>query len=229
MQERHHQSIDPAGPAPQLVLASGSQRRQQFLQLLGLPYTLLAANIDETPLANEEPAAMTLRLAVEKARAAAARLPADETPHLIIAADTTVALGGAIYGKPENAADAVRMLRDLRARSHQVYSAIAIFRPADGTLAVRVNTTLVEMRDYTDLEIEAYVASGDPLDKAGAYGIQARNFAPVCALQGCYSGVMGLPLADLTDLLAEFGVAAPAPAEQVCSLFNSHVCCVRRS
>lgn len=223
-----------------MILASGSLRRQEFVRQLGLPCTVLVADIDETPLPGEHPGAMTCRLAEEKARAVALRLdnaarddlPADDLPAddlsagtLIIASDTTVALGDAIYGKPLNDEDARRMLRDLRGRSHQVISAISILHLPSDRQATRINISNVVMRNYSDAEIDAYVASGDPLDKAGAYAIQAREFDPVQSMQGCYAGIMGLPLADLAGLLEEFGVTVPASIAAVCSLHNPFGCC----
>ena len=210
---------------PALILASASQRRQQFLRDLGLTFTISVADIDETPLPGELPAPMTVRLAAAKARAVAARLPASNAPLLIIASDTTVALGDVILGKPLDGADAARMLRELRGRDHEVISAVSALRLPDMSQATRINRTTVTMRDYSDDEIEAYVATGDPMDKAGAYGIQSRDFAPVVALDGCYAGVMGLPLADFCDLLATFGVQMPVAPHAACLLFNTFACC----
>ena len=208
-----------------LILASASQRRQQFLRDLGLTYTIHVADIDETPLPQEAPAAMTQRLAEAKARTVADRLPAMPADALIVASDTTVALGDEIYGKPLDAADAVRMLRALRARDHIVISAVSVLRCSDRRLATRVNVTTVTMRAYTGAEIDAYVASGDPLDKAGAYGIQSPGFAPASALDGCYASVMGLPLGDFCNLLAHFGVQPRHDAATVCLQFNPFACC----
>ncbi|HQY90817.1 Maf family protein [Caldilinea sp.] len=210
---------------PQLILASASQRRQQFLRDLGLAYTVHVADIDETPLPNEDPAAMTRRLAEAKAEAVALRLQDAAQEQIIIASDTTVALENTIYGKPVDDEDAAHMLRALRNRTHSVISAVAVLRLPDRWLETRVNTTAVTMRDYTDAEIAAYVATGDPLDKAGAYGIQSSGFAPACALDGCYAGVMGLPLADLCDLLVARGVVIPHDPAQVCAAHNSFACC----
>ncbi len=208
-----------------LILASASQRRQQFLRDLGLPFTIHVADIDETPLPQEDPAAMTQRLAEAKARTVADRLDPLPADALIIASDTTVALGAEIYGKPADAADAVRMLRDLRNRDHVVISAVSVLRLSDRRLATRVNVTTVTMRAYTDAEIDAYVASGDPLDKAGAYGIQSPGFAPACALDGCYASVMGLPLGDLCELLVGFGVQPRQDVATVCLQHNPFTCC----
>ncbi len=213
---------------PAIILASASQRRQQFLRDLGLAFTIAVADIDETPLPAEEPAAMTVRLAAAKAQAVAARLPESAAPRLIVASDTTVAIGDEILGKPLDAADAGRMLRALRNRDHRVISAVSVLQLPDMRHVTRINRTTVIMRAYSDAEVDAYVASGDPMDKAGAYGIQARGFAPVVALEGCYAGVMGLPLADFCDLLAEFGVRTPVAPRAACLLFNTFACCATR-
>jgi len=208
-----------------LILASASQRRQQFLRDLGLTFTILVADIDETPLPAEDPAAMTQRLAEAKAQAVAARLTTRAGAAIIVASDTTVALGSEIYGKPLDAPDAMRMLRDLRGGVHEVISAVTVLRTTDRRLSTRINRTLVTMRHYSDAEIAAYVASGDPLDKAGAYGIQSPGFAPACALDGCFASVMGLPLADLADLLADFDVRVMHSPAQVCAAINPFPCC----
>uniref|UniRef100_A0A7C1FDM0 dTTP/UTP pyrophosphatase n=1 Tax=Caldilinea aerophila TaxID=133453 RepID=A0A7C1FDM0_9CHLR len=210
---------------PTIILASASQRRQQFLRDLGLMFSIRLPDIDETPLPNEDPAAMTVRLAEAKAQAVARQLFAAYENVLIIASDTTVALDGKIYGKPEHAADAMRMLRDLRNRTHEVISAVTVLQPATARIATRVNRTAVTMRNYSDAEIDAYVASGDPMDKAGAYAIQSLEFAPVCALDGCFASVMGLPLVELGELLATFGVTTPRTPLQVCSSVNPFPCC----
>jgi septum formation protein len=210
---------------PTLILASASQRRQQFLRDLGLAFTVLVADINETPLPGEEPAAMTQRLAEGKAQVVAQRVAAAGRDALIIASDTTVAQMGVNYGKPLDAADAVRMLRDLRDCVHEVISAVTVLRVSDRQFATRIHHTQVTMRAYTDAEIDAYVASGDPMDKAGAYGIQSSGFAPACALDGCFASVMGLPLADLCDLLAGFGVHAARSPAQVCAAINPFPCC----
>jgi septum formation protein len=210
---------------PHLILASGSRRRQQFLHELGVDFTVRVADIDETPHPGEDPVAMTRRLAEEKARAVAARLPAAAPPALIVASDTTVVQDGAIFGKPADPTDAVRMLAELRARTHQVVSALCVLDTAGDALHTAVHTTDVTMRSYADAEIADYVASGDPLDKAGAYGIQARAFAPVASVRGCYASVMGLPLADLRDLLQECGVTLPGSVESVCLRYSTFGCC----
>ena len=209
----------------QLILASSSPRRQQLFRELGLTFIALAADIDETPLPGEHPGAMTCRLAEEKARAIALRLGDVAADTLIVASDTTVALNDEIYGKPSDAAEARRMLEDLRSGPHQVFSAVSVLQLPGERQATRINTTDVFMRSYSDEEIDTYIATGDPLDKAGAYGIQAREFNCVEHLQGCYASVMGLPLADLAELLGEFGYQVTADVAAVCRLVNTFQCC----
>jgi len=215
--------IDPI--APTLILASQSPRRQEFLRALGLDFQVRTADLDESRLADESPAEMVERLAQAKAHAIAARLPGDAGPTLILAADTTVALDDIELGKPASADDAVNMLTILRSRPHQVHTAIHLLSTADGREAGRLNSTTVHMRHYTDREMADYIATGDPLDKAGAYAIQHREFAPVERLTGCASGVMGMPLADLRDLLADFGVTLNIDLAPICARLTGASCC----
>jgi septum formation protein len=170
-----------------LVLASASPRRRQLLQTARIPFTARPAEIDEQPIPNESPAAYVSRLAEAKARASW------QPGELALGADTVVTLDGLLLGKPRDAADARRMLRLLSGRTHQVLTGVCLF---DGTLSrAAVETTAVEFLDLTDEEIEAYVAGGEPLDKAGAYGIQGEASKFVQRIDGCYFNVMGLPLA----------------------------------
>src|SRR5258705_11307424 len=150
--------------APRLILASQSARRRELMNLLGLPFETLACDIDETPLLDEPPIDYVRRLSIEKAQTAATRLDSDT---LITACDTTVADGAAILGKPAHAAEARAMFIQLRGRTHVVHTAITMVDTAGGKSITQVATSPVVMRDYTDAEIEAYVASGDPFDKAG--------------------------------------------------------------
>jgi septum formation protein len=209
----------------QIVLASASPRRQQFLRELGLAFTVLVADIDETPLPNETPVALAQRLAAAKARAVAQRLPDDGTPYLVIGADTVVSLRSDLLGKPVDDREAIAMLERLRNRIHEVHSGVSILDVASGVQRTRVNTTQVLMRNYSDAELFAYVATGDPLDKAGAYAIQHREFAPVQALDGCISGVIGLPLPDLRELLHQFGVVVPMEIITICQPHTRFPCC----
>ena len=172
-----------------LILASNSPRRRQLLALTGIPFIVLVADVDESLHANENPAAYVLRLAEAKARA----VPADEG-QIILAADTTVVDGSDILGKPKDEAEAALMLKRLRGHAHQVYTGIALLRKSDGLLLTDLCVTDVPMRDYSDDEIQDYVATGDPLDKAGAYAIQHPGFHPVARMDGCFASVMGLPV-----------------------------------
>jgi len=186
-----------------LLLASNSPRRRELLGLTGWEFRIRPAVIDETPLPDEEPGAYVRRLAEGKALAAGSLAQPGE---IVLGADTTVADGSLILGKPADAAEAAEMLRRLRGREHRVFTAVALYDPRGGRLLSDLCATHVPMRDYTDEEIERYVASGDPLDKAGAYAIQHPEFQPVTALRGCFASVMGLPLCHLQRLLVRFGL-----------------------
>ena len=179
----------PVTEKPLLILASNSPRRRQLLSLTGWKFDVVAADVDETQYANESPPDYVLRLAETKARAIKAA-----TDQIVLAADTTVVDGTDILGKPKDSVEAIAMLKRLRGHTHQVYTAIALRRMRDGLLLTDLCVTDVPMRDYSDEEILAYVQTGDPLDKAGAYAIQHPQFHPVADLQGCYASVMGLPL-----------------------------------
>jgi MAF protein len=184
---------------PLLVLASNSPRRRQLLALTGWHFTVSAANVDESEFANESPADYVLRLAETKARAMGAN--GADAEQVILAADTTVVDGTDILGKPDGSAEAVSMLKRLRGHTHQVYTGIALFRPRDGLLLKDLCVTDVPMRDYSDEEIQAYVQTGDPLDKAGAYAIQHPEFQPVAKMNGCFASVMGLPVCHVIRLM----------------------------
>lgn len=186
-----------------LILASTSPRRRALLGLLGVSFTLAAPDVDETPLVGETPAALAARLA----RAKAETVARGEPDAVVIAADTVVALGNEVLGKPVDAQDAAWMLRALRGAPHDVLTGVAV---AHGKQVWgEVVASQVTMRAYTDAEIAAYVASGDPLDKAGAYAIQHPGFQPVADLRGCYANVVGLPLCAMRRLLTQAGVAVP--------------------
>lgn len=200
-----------------LILASNSPRRKQLLALTGWDYRVLAAQVDESPRPGEPPQVYVRRLAQEKAWAALELLAAAERSQaVVIAADTTVVADGEVLGKPEDAAEAGSMLRRLRDRTHQVYTGLVALRSGDGELLDDVVLTEVRMRDYSDDEIQDYILSGDPLDKAGAYAIQHPAFHPVQNLQGCYANVMGLPLCRLVQMLAKFGLQPQGSITQAC-------------
>jgi septum formation protein len=206
---------------PLLVLASSSPRRRELLRLGGWKFRTRPADVDESQQPGEAPGAYVLRLAESKARACAKSEQAEE---IILAADTAVIHGSAILGKPKEAAEAVEMLKDLRGSSHQVYTGIAVLRQSDGYLVTDLCITDVPMRAYRDDEIEAYVATGDPLDKAGAYAIQNAGFHPVESLQGCYASVMGLPLCHLTRSLHKLAVSPRSDIAAACQSALGYAC-----
>ncbi len=206
---------------PDLLLASNSPRRRRLLNLTGWSFEVRAVEIDETPLTGELPAGYVLRLAEAKARAAAGLAPQGA---LVLAADTTVADGDVILGKPADPDEAAAMLRRLRGRTHRVFTALALFQPESGRLETDLCATSVPMRHYSDEEIARYVASGDPLDKAGAYAIQHAGFHPVDGLQGCYACVVGLPLCHLQRSLLKFGLGPRAGVPAACQRELGYAC-----
>jgi nucleoside triphosphate pyrophosphatase len=204
-----------------LVLASNSPRRKQLLALGGWTFTVLPAEVDESPLPGEEPQAYVLRLAREKARYVAEISTPEAT---IIASDTTVVEGGDILGKPADAQQAEEMLRRLRGHRHQVFTGLAVLRMADGTMLTDCCITDVPMRNYSDEEMLAYIATGDPLDKAGAYAIQHPGFAPVRSLSGCYANVVGLPLCHLVRTLDKLDIHPISSVPQACQASLQYSC-----
>ncbi len=195
-----------------LVLASSSPRRRELLAGLGVEYTIHKPDVDETPRAGEPPLAYVARLALEKAQAVAAQV---QSSGLVLAADTIVVLAadtigvdaqGEILGKPADADEARAMLRALRGRDHLVVTAFVLLPLDGGAPLQQLVKTVVTMRDYTDEEIEAYIATGDPFDKAGSYAIQHPEFRPVAALQGSFTNVVGLPVDEVRAALMAFGV-----------------------
>lgn len=208
-----------SSPTPRLILASQSPRRRELLALTGLPFDVITADIDETPHPAEPAAAYTLRLSREKAQAVAAQVP---NGALVLAADTTVADTDAILGKPADPVEARAMLDQLRARTHQVYTALTVLDTRTGQAQSEIVCTDVHMRDYAPHEVEAYIASGDPFDKAGGYAIQNRAFAPVDRCDGCFSNVMGLPVCQVIDLLARFGLHASTDIGARCRSDHAH-------
>jgi len=182
--------------APQFVLASSSPRRSELLAAAGFAFDVAHADIDETPLAHEPADRYVVRLAEGKARAVAARFP----DRAVLGADTTVVVDGDILGKPADAADAAAMLRRLQGRGHEVLTGIALV--AHGRAQVVLEATQVSFGPMTEAEIAAYVATGEPMDKAGAYGIQGWAARHVTRVEGSYSNVVGLPVAVVYQLLA---------------------------
>lgn len=196
-----------------LVLASNSPRRSQILGWTGIPFIVRPTQIDETPLPEEEAATYVMRMAETKARKASGSAGFKE---LLITADTTVADGKEILGKPQSNDEARDMLLKLRGRVHFVHTAIVVYSPAFGRMEKELCTTRVRMRRYSDEEIEKYILSGDPLDKAGAYGIQNSEFHPVDQMKGCFASVMGLPLCHLERVLRRMGYGERGNVPYLC-------------
>lgn len=196
-------------PGRQLILASASPRRREMLEAMGWSFLVRPVELDESPFPGEDAAAYVGRLALAKARAAA--LAATEAPDaLVLGADTVVALECELFGKPKDAADARRMLRRLAGRRHQVLTGVALL---DGEREwLEVARTEVQMAPISEQEIELYVATGEPLDKAGAYAVQGRGALFVSALEGNYSNVVGLPLPVVYRLLLAAGGPSPLRA-----------------
>jgi septum formation protein len=201
--------------ARHIYLASRSSRRRELLKQIGVSFEVLllregpqrAADFDETPLASELPSDYVVRIAQAKAEAGWARLGQRRLMRFpVLSADTTVALDTHILRKPADREEAVALLRQLSGKTHQVHSAVAV--KFDNQVEVCLSTTDVRFRELGEQEIRQYVASGEPQDKAGAYAIQGRAAVFVCAISGSYSGVMGLPLYETSQLLAKFGYPA---------------------
>ena len=191
----------------EIVLASASPRRRELLSGLGIDFRVAPSAIPEEQEPNESPEQMVRRLSREKALAVAEA----ESPSsgYYVAADSTVVLDGESIAKPADADEARSMLRRLRATTHQVITGFTVYDAATGRCITDANAADVQMRDFTDAEMEESIASGTPMDKAGAYAIQDPDFRPASLLSGCYSNVMGLPACRVVDALAAMGCALP--------------------
>ena len=186
--------------AVRIVLASQSPRRRELLSLIGIAHDVRPADLDESLLPGESPTEHAERLARSKAEAVAAREPAA----VVIGSDTIVVLDGEILGKPSTAGEAAMTLRRLSGRTHTVHTAVAVTR--NGRTVSGVESVEVTFRPLTDAQIETYIATGEPMDKAGAYGIQGYGAVIVERVHGDYFAVMGLALGRLVGLLAQVGV-----------------------
>lgn len=184
-----------------LILASASPRRKDLLEQIGLTFAVETADIDETPHLAEDPIAYVKRLAEHKAAAVFAR-QASRSRVVVLGADTTVVCAGQILGKPLDEADAARMLHLLSGRTHQVITGVALVSAIAPPL-VATETTDVEFSELTEAQIAAYISTGEPMGKAGAYAIQGRAAQFIPRIAGDYSNVVGLPLARVTAMLAE--------------------------
>lgn len=185
-----------------IILASNSPRRREMLRQIGLTFGIDPADVDEQILPGEDPEGYAVRVALDKARVAAGRAGKG----IIIAADTIVVLDDTILGKPIDSLDAERMLSLLSGRKHRVITGVVIMDAGSGRTVANAAVTWVWFRELLPAEISAYVLTGEPMDKAGAYGIQEKGALLVQKIEGCYFNVVGLPLSLLPEMLREFGV-----------------------
>lgn len=186
----------------EIILASASPRRAELLKRIGLEFRIVPSNVEEAVEGSPDARILAQKLACQKARAVAACYP----EALVLAADTVVCCEGEILGKPKDHRDAVRMLQLLSGRTHEVSTGVVLRRESTGQERCEVVTTRVTFRRLSREEILGYVATGEPFDKAGAYGIQGYGALLVEGIEGCYSNVVGLPLARVGEMLREFGV-----------------------
>jgi len=189
-----------------LVLASASPRRRALLAGLGLAFAVVPSDVDETLPADLPPDRGATELARRKARAVAARLAGTGAPAVVLAADTLVVLDGQPFGKPTSRMDARRMLRALRGRTHEVVTGLAVVETATGHETVETVVSRVHMREFDDAELEAYLLSGEPDDKAGAYAVQGVGGRLVARVEGSYTNVVGLPVRVTARLLRRAGL-----------------------
>lgn len=186
-----------------IILASGSPRRQELLANLGLDFKVIVSDVDESMDEDMLPAQLVEKLAERKATAVVAEISGEG---LVIGADTIVVLGNKPLGKPVDRADAIRMLRELQGRSHEVFTGVAVIDAATGQSVVTHQATAVRFKPMTMEQIERYVDTGEPMDKAGAYAVQGKASIFIDSIRGCYFNVVGLPVAKLADALRIFGV-----------------------
>ena len=203
-----------------LILASGSPRRKELMGLLEIPFEVRVPGVEERPQPGETPAEMPQRFSRLKAEWGAREMQAG----IVVAADTIVVHRGEILGKPHDADQACAMLRRLRGERHLVLSGVTVMDVAVGKQITELCETEVWMRPLNDAEIETYVATGDPLDKAAAYAIQNAEFAPVMRLVGCPTNVMGLPMCHVVRNLSRLGVTLPPSSPTRCEIRYCYSC-----
>lgn len=211
--------LNANAPCMPLILASASPRRRELLGRLGVPFEVVVSGVDEEAFEERQPEGMVRELAIRKAKAIAATLPAG----LVIGADTTVVLDSGWLGKPATEAEAFAMLSRLRGGVHRVFTGVAVVNAATQSVSSAVVRSDVTMRRSSDEEIRAYIATGEPMDKAGAYGIQGLGRALVESVDGCFNNVVGLPLCELARLL---DLACPAVSFDpgICRLEGGAIC-----
>ena len=212
-------------PMTEYILASKSPRRKSLLRNLIDGFMVITPDIEELRVGDELPENFVLRVSKEKARAVREFInPSAGGDWVVIAADTIVVDGDRILGKPADHTQAVQMLTDLRGKAHTVYSGLAIYDISRNEIQSRIVSSDVRMREYTDKEVTAYVASGDPMDKAGAYAIQNQDFDPAPDFCHCYANVMGLPLCHLAVLLNEIERPGLADVAERCQESIQYQC-----
>ena len=185
-----------------IILASASPRRQELLANLGLPFEIKVSDVDESMDEQMSPAQQVEQLAERKATAVAAQL----NQGLVIGADTLVVLNQSVLGKPADRQEAIEMIKRLQGRSHEVFTGLAVIDAATGKTVVTHQATAVRFKPMTVEQIERYVDTGEPYDKAGAYAVQGKASIFIDSIRGCYFNVVGLPVAKLADVLKLFGV-----------------------
>lgn len=188
-----------------IILASGSPRRRELLSMLGLPFEVITSDADESTPPEWTPEEIVQALALRKAEAV---IPsAGGQSSLIIGSDTIVVVDGKVLGKPVDEQDSHAMLKQLQGRTHQVYTGVACIGLPEGRTVVEHRATSVTMRAMSDEEISGYIATGEPVDKAGSYAIQGLGATLVDRIEGCYFNVVGLPLSLLSGMLSGFGIS----------------------
>lgn len=185
-----------------IILASSSPRRKELLKSLGISFKVIPSNLEEVQLDGEVPARAAVRLAQAKALAVARRFP----EAVVLGADTVVLLGKEVMGKPKSLAEAERMLKKLSGRTHLVITGFCLLNPEDNRVIKKAITTKVKMKRFSPAELKGYLKSGEPLDKAGAYAVQGIGAFLIKSVQGSYSNVVGLPLAEVSEAFKELGI-----------------------
>jgi len=204
---------------PKIILASGSPRRKELLSTLEIPFEIITSGVSEEVDPTLDPVEMVKVLAEMKATAVAKKIHEG----LVIGSDTTIAFKGSTLGKPANPKDAKRMLEMLRNEKHQVISGIAIIDSSSMRIEAGTVTTSIRMRNYSDQEVNDYIATGEPMDKAGSYAIQGKGSSLVAEIEGCYNNVVGFPLCELVKLLEKFAVSVNS-RDSVCKLPSGDAC-----
>ena len=211
---------------PPIILASNSPRRRELLAFSGLPFVVLPVNVDENPLPDEDPETCVTRLAELKMQAALelANQMGFSHDQIILSSDTIVVYEQKILGKPKDTADAEWMLKTLRGKTHQVMTAIQLSTVDSVKVVSDLCVSNVKMRKYSEAEIQAYIQTGDPMDKAGAYAIQHSVFHPAEYFDECFASVMGLPLCHVTRSLTKFGIRIYEDIPVVCQQSLNYTC-----